>query len=128
MTSDQQHYVDFDEFIDFHLAKTRANIKYTEIFTTLVTTATQFLGYLLVFVVLDQWIIDGGFGYGPRMIMLGLVLSAILATVIRKVVWPWLKNVNVLYAARIIERAEPELKSSLLNVVDLRDAGQPIPP
>lgn len=69
MPPDQQ-YVDFDEYIDFHLAKTRTNIKYNDLFTTLVTMATLFLGYLLVFVVLDQWVIDGGFGYGPRVIML----------------------------------------------------------
>lgn len=51
-----------------------------------------------------------------------------LGALVHKVIWPWLKNVNELYAARVIESAEPELKSSLLNVVDLRDAGQPIPP
>ena len=60
------HYVDYEEYVDFQLEKTRSSIKLTDIFTTLTALAVAVIGYLLVFVILDQWVLDGGFGYASR--------------------------------------------------------------
>ena len=125
-STEAQHYVDFDEYVDFHLARTRANIKYTEVFTALVSVGTLFLVYLLGFAIFDQWVIAGGFGYGPRVVMLSVLLLITAALLVRSVAVPLIRKVNALYAARVIESADPALKSSLLNIVDLRNSGAPI--
>ena len=51
-TSDQ--YVEFDEFVDYHLAKTRSNIKLTDVLTAIVGIAVLVVAYLLVFTLLDH--------------------------------------------------------------------------
>src|SRR5258708_22650782 len=91
-TSDAQHYVDFDEYMEYQLAKTRSQIKSTEVFTTLMWAGTLFLGYLLAFVVCDQWVVAGGFGEGSRMALLGVVLLVLSTMLVRNVLLPLLKR------------------------------------
>ncbi len=123
-----QQYVDFDEYIDFQLQRTRTNIKITDILTAAGGAAVLLLGYLLVFVVFDHWVIAGGFGYAARLLMLGAIVLAVGAWVGWKVVRPYLKSVNRLFAARVIERSEPKFNSTLLNLVDLRRADRDVSP
>ena len=127
-TRGSQKYVDFDEFIDFHVNKTRAGIRHTDLLTALVTVALVVLTYLLAFVVLDQWVVPGGFGYWPRLLMLGAVAVFVVGWIGWKVVYPYLQRVTSLYAAKQIETSQPELKSSLLTLVDLKRAGRNVPP
>lgn len=124
---EKHQYVEFDEYIDFQLKKTRGNIKWTEIATAIVGLAVLFLTYLFVFVLLDHWVIEGGFSRTARGVMLGVLGVASLSWLAWKVVLPYLRQVNSLFAARTIERFEPTLKSSLLNLVDLQQAQRPIP-
>jgi len=126
-TTAQRKYVEFDEFIDFQLQKTRSGIKANDILTALAGVATLFLAYLLVFVVFDHWIVDGGFSPVGRWLMLGGLLVACAAWVVWRVVIPSRKHVTGLYAARAIETTEPGLKHTLLNLVDLRRAGRKVP-
>lgn len=119
-----QPYVDFDDYVDFHLNKTRQNIKSTEVFTTLGWLATLVVGYLLVFVLADHWLIDGGFGLLPRVLMWVVVLSTAAGVLVWKVILPWSQQISELYAAKAIESADPSLKSNLLNYVDLQHAGK----
>ncbi len=124
----QQQYADFDEYVDFQLQKTRQNIKATDILTTLAGVVTLVLAYLLVFVVLDHWVIPGGFGYATRVLMLGSVVLLSSAWLVWRVVLPYFRVVTGLYAARAIEHSEPELKGNLLNLVDLRRADREAAP
>ena len=121
-TPDGKHYVEYEEYVDFQLEKTRANIKLNDILTTLAALGVAVLGYLLAFVVLDQWIIPGGFGYGARVALLAVLASGVLGILARRVLWPILRRVHPIYAARVIERSDPKLKSNLVNFVDVRQA------
>ena len=118
-----QPYVDFDDYVDFHLNKTRQNIKSTELFTTLGWLATLDVGYLLAFVVADHWLIDGGFSLLPRVLMLAVVLAVTVGVLVWKVILPWSHQISALYAAKAIESADSHLKGNLLNYVDLQQAG-----
>ena len=120
-------YVDFDEYIDFQLQKTRSNIKWTDMLTAGTGVLALVLGYLLVFVLFDHWVVDGGFGPLTRGLMLGVVIIGACGWIIWKVVLPYLKRVTTLYAARTLETSDPKLKSSLLNFVDLAGSGREIP-
>ncbi|MCA9081575.1 MAG: hypothetical protein KDA58_13510, partial [Planctomycetaceae bacterium] len=127
-TTNTAGYVDFDEYIDYQLKKARSGIHQTDILVGSVVLALIVFSYLLVFVVFDQWIVPGGFGVTTRLVMLGLFLSASCTWGYYRIVQPLLQQINVLYAARQIERAFPELKSTLLTWVELRKSGKRIPP
>lgn len=121
-------YVDFDEYVGLKLEKTRSTIRTTDLLTTLAGLAAMFLGYLLVFVILDQWAVSDGFSPLWRWILLSTLMISTIAWLILKVGIPSLQSVNRLFAAKEIEDAEPDLKGSLLNLVDLKTAGRPINP
>lgn len=127
VTDGKHHYVEFDEYVDFHLGKTRSGIKYTEILTTLGWMATLGLSYLLAFTVFDHWVIEGGFSPVARFWLLIGAVGVTVGWLGWRVVYPYLRRINVLYAARQIEQAAPGLKGGLLNLVDLQHAGKKIP-
>src|SRR5262245_18302314 len=126
--ADSKHYVDYEEYVDFQLEKTRSSIKLTDIFTTLTTLAVAVISYLLVFVLLDQWVLDGGFGYTARVGLLGVLLVVVLGVLSWRVIFPLLRHVHPLYAARVIEKSDPNLKSNLVNFVDVRQSNMPSAP
>ena len=127
-SANSARYVDFDEYVDLKLQKTRATIKTTDLLVALAGVAAMFLGYLLTFVVLDQWVVPGGFGIGLRWTLLLTLLVATVAWLVWKVGRPYIRSVNRLFAAHEIEKSEPGLKSNLLNLVDLRASGREIDP
>src|SRR5436189_5605577 len=92
--SDAKHYVEYEEYVDYQLEKTRSIVKRTDILTTVTTLAVAVIAYLFAFVVFDQWIIPGGFGYAARVVLLGLVLSVVTGTLIWRVLFPLLRQVH----------------------------------
>lgn len=121
-------YAEFDEYISFQLQKTQTGIRSTDIFTAVCGAAVFVISYLLVFVVLDHWVVTGGFGNAMRAVLLVGMLVGTLAWVGWKVVWPFFRRVNSLYAAKALEEASPDLKSTLLNYVDLRSSQREVAP
>ena len=121
-------YAEFDEYISYQLQKTQTGIRSTDIFTAICGAAVFVISYLLVFVVLDHWVVTGGFGNGMRAVLLVGLLVGTLAWIGWKVVWPCFRRVNSLYAAKALEAASPELKSTLLNYVDLRSSQREVAP
>ncbi len=121
-------YVDFDEYIDIQLRKAATTIKSTDVLTAVVGAGTLLTAYLLAFIILDQWLIPGGFATMTRVLLLSVLLVAVLAWVGWKVVWPWRRRVNGLYSASTIEKASPGFKGSLVNLVDLLRTEREVPP
>ncbi len=127
-THDSQQYVDFDEYIDYQLQKTRGNIKSTDILTAFACIAAFVLAYLLLFVVSDHWLVTDGFSQTARVVLLSVVGLLSAGWFAWKVVWPYLRQVNGLFAAKVIETSQPELRSTLLNLIDARAAGRNVSP
>ena len=127
-TSNAGNYVDFDEYVGLKLEKTRSTIRTTDLLTALAGVAAMFLGYLLLFVVFDQWVVRDGFGPGWRWVLLSTLVLSTISWLVWKVGVPSFRSVNGLFAAREIEKAEPELKSNLLNLIDLKAAGRAVNP
>ena len=118
-SSKSRQYVDFDEFIDYQLQRARRGIRSTDVITACVGVGVILLGYIVLFTVLDHWVIDGGFGRTARMslvVLLGIVSAAWL---VRRLAAPLSGSVTDLYAAKTIEKSEPGLRSLLLSLVDL---------
>lgn len=127
-SGNSSRYLDFDEYVDLKLQQTRSSIKTTDILVALAGVAAMFLSYLLVFVIFDQWVVTGGFSIGVRWLLLSTLLLLTAAWLVWKVGLPYFRNVNRLFAAREIEKADAELKSNLLNLVDLRSSGREVNP
>ena len=126
--ANRRKYVDFDEFIDYQVNKTRAGIKSADLLTAVVTVALVLCGYVLAFALLDQWVIEGGFGALPRLVMLIAVVAFAATWMTWKVVLPYMRRITTLYAAKEIEQSQPELKSNLLTLMDLKRAGRRVSP
>lgn len=127
-TTNSGNYVDFDEYVGLKLEKTQSTIRTTDLLTALAGVAAMFLGYLLLFVIFDQWILRDGFGQASRWVLLSTLIVATIAWLVWKVGIPSFRKVNGLFAARQIENAEPGLKSNLLNLIDLKAAGRAVNP
>ena len=118
--SDSTRYVEYEEYVDFQLEKTRGIVKRTDILTTILGLAVGVLGYLLTFVVCDHWMIEGGFGNTSRLSLLLALVAIVIGVLAWRVVWPLLRQVNPLYAARVLEKSDPQFQSNLVNFVDVK--------
>ncbi|MGE0378412.1 MAG: hypothetical protein AB7Q45_23645, partial [Planctomycetaceae bacterium] len=125
---DAPRYVDYDEFIDFQVQKTRRGIKSNDLLTALIGGAVAVLAYVLVFAIFDHWVIEGGFGRGVRIGLLSALLIGLSVWFVWKLAIPYFRRVTALYAARELEQTEPAFRSTLLTLVDLKQAGRTVSP
>jgi len=117
-------FVEFDEFIDYQLTKASKSIQSTDILVGVVGAGLGLTLYLFIFILADHWLVTGGLGPWARAIYWGLGFGALGYWVATRVVKPLNGRVNSLYAARQIEKSQPGLKSSLLVLTDLKQAGR----
>ncbi|MEM9701768.1 MAG: hypothetical protein AAF907_04930, partial [Planctomycetota bacterium] len=111
-------YLTFDQFIEAQVEKARSGIRMTELLTAAVGLAVIVLAYLSLFVVLDHWVIEGGFSPLMRGVLLGAAALASVVWLALKVVRPSLRRINRMYAANEIERHDPTLRGGLMNLLD----------
>jgi len=129
-TQDQgdHQYVDFDEYIEFQLAKVRSQVRWHDLVFAGISLFTFGVTYLLLFIIADQWLIPGGL---PQIVRIGLLLLFLFGVGywLKQRLWqPYHKRIHELYAARVIEESVPGLKSRLFNIIDLQSAGREASP
>jgi len=117
-------YVEYDEFVEIQIARTRDSLRTNEIITALTQLALWVIGYLLVVVILDQWIADRGLSPQIRLVLLLGLLAGSGYLVAYRILWPLLRRIHPLYAARVIEQAESRFQGNLVNWIDLKEAGR----
>ena len=129
-SSDRSHapYAEPDEYIDYQLRKTQTGIKRIDMLTAAIVAITVLIGYVLLFVLSDHWLFEGGVGGTARVLMFLPVIGFVGWLIGAKVVWPALRTVSGLYAARTLEASSAEFRSGLLNLVDLKQAGREVSP
>lgn len=121
-------YAEPDEYIDYQLRKTQTGIKRNDMLTAGAVAVTLVIGYVLLFVLADHWLFDGGASPTIRWLMLLPVLGAVGWLVGSRIVIPAIKNVSGLFAAKTLETSAPEFRSSLLSLIDLKRAERPVSP
>lgn len=126
--SSSKKYVDFDEFVAFQLEKARSGIRANDLLMGAVGLGVFVASYLFVFLILDQWVFAQGVGTALRIAMWLGMATVVVAWIAWKVAGPFLRRVTSLFAAKEIEAAHPELKSNLLTLIDLRQAGREVSP
>lgn len=119
--------VDYQQYIDDELRRTQARVKGIEIFGACLVLAAGVLSYLLAVVVIDQWLVPGGLGTAGRFLALAVLVALVGWYVLRRIAPLVLGRISPVYAAYVIERAQPSLKNSLLNFLLLRRAPARLP-
>ena len=118
----QAHYVEFDEYVDSKIVRTRDVIRSTDIMVALIAAVAAVLGYLLLFVIADHWL---GMDFVAPVIRLAIgvsILGGSLAWACWRIGLPHRRRINRLFVAREIETHESALEGNLLNLVDLQQA------
>ena len=110
--------VRYEQYIDAQLQKARSQVKLVDLAGVLMTLGAGVLGFLLVLVVLDHWIV--GLGFWARFLALATLLATAVYYVVVRLVPLVVRRINPLYAARVIERGRPSFKNSLLNLLLLQ--------
>src|SRR5947208_3465340 len=109
--------LDYEQYIEHQIHRTRARIKVTDVLTACLILATAALALLFVEVVLDHLL---GLPLWFRRIVLysGVIGGGFFAAV--RVVRPLISRVNAFYAAKTIEEAHPAFKNSLISYLDFQ--------
>jgi hypothetical protein len=125
--SSSGEWVEYDQFIDLQIRKTRSQVRGIEIASALMTLAAGALLFFLVAAVLDHWVLPHGLGFWGRLLALVLFLGGAGYYATEKLV-PWLiYRINPIYAAQAIEKSRPTLKNSLINFLFLRGQAARMP-
>ncbi|MFO0959178.1 MAG: hypothetical protein U0800_17400 [Isosphaeraceae bacterium] len=113
----QGELLDFEQFIDHQLRRTRTRIQSTDVLTAVVSLAAAFVAILLLEVMIDHRV---GLPLVVRQVLFGLGAASAIGVAVRFAIWPMLQSINGFYAARTIERAEPEFQNSLMTYLDFK--------
>src|SRR5262249_37289090 len=95
--------LDYEQFIDHQLARTRARIKVTDVVTATFILLVGFLSVLFVEVILDHVV---GLPLLVRQIILATGVTAACLFAALRLLLPFLHRVNAVFAAKTIEETE----------------------
>ncbi len=109
--------LDYEQFIDHQIQRTRMRIKVTDIITASLTLVVGFLAVLFFEVIFDHVF---GLPLFLRRVILAFGLTGACVFAAMRVALPFLRRINGIYAARTIENADPTFKNSLINYLELR--------
>ena len=110
--------VAYDDYIDAQLKKVRTNLKLTDISGRVMGLTALVVFFLLTVVIVDHWVVD--LGVWGRLGSLVALLGGIAFYFVRFLMPEIARKINPAYAAQLVEREEPSLKTSLINFVMLR--------
>jgi hypothetical protein len=106
-----------DRYLARRLAAASADFKGVAVTTFVLGAAVCGGVWLALGVVVEHWLVPGGLSPGLRWAWLGVAALALVAAAIRWLVPLVRYRVNLVYAARAIEREHPELHNDLVNTV-----------
>ena len=106
-----------ERYLAKRLAAAGADYKGVAITSFLLGAGAAALLWLAVGVLAEHWLIPGGLPRWARWAWLGIAVVALLGGILRWVVPLIRYRVNLVYAARAIEREFPDLHNDLVNAV-----------
>jgi len=106
-----------ERYLARRLAAASADYKGVAFTTFLLGAGVGILVWVACGVALEHWVVSGGLPRWARWTWLLLGLAAVVAAAIRWILPLVRYRVNLVYAARVIEREHPELHNDLVNTV-----------
>ncbi len=116
--------LDYEQFIDHQIQRTRRRIKVTDIITASLTLLVAFLAVLFLEVVFDHFF---GLPLLLRRVVLAAGMTSACLFAAMRVAMPIVRRINGIYAARTIENTDPTFKNSLINYLELRKQRGQVP-
>lgn len=119
--------VRYHDFIDEKIESTRRMVKLVDLATALVELSVAILLFLLLAVVVEHWMIHGGYPVAVRAVLFCLLVASCGYFAVRRL-WPLCVHaINPVYAAQTIENNSPTLKNGLINLLLFRQKRAEIP-
>ena len=112
--------IEYGDYIERELKKTSRQVKGVDFTSVLMALAAGALGYLLVVILADHWLIEGGLGFAGRLLAFFVFLAGIVVFFAASLAPLIFRRINPVYAAHAIEESRPTLKNSLVNFLLLR--------
>ena len=112
--------VEYDEFIESQLRKTRSHVRGVDIAAGVMLLVAGSLGFFFVVALADHWLVDGGLAFWSRLLLLIVFLSGAGWWIGTQIAPLAFRRINPLYAAYTIERSRPTLKNALVNFLMFR--------
>src|SRR5215471_9772706 len=94
--------VEYDQYIDTQLRRTRGQVKIAEVCSGLMSLAVAALAFFLVVALADHWLIHGGFGGIARFVLFASLVVGAAYYSVKKILPALLGRVNPVYAAQTI--------------------------
>ena len=119
--------VRYHDYIDQKIESTRRMVKVVDLATAFVEFTVVLLAFLLLYAVLEHWVVPGGFSFAVRCALFGVLIGGAAFFAYRRL-WPLcVRAINPVYAAQTIEHGSPSLKNSLINLLLFRQRRTEIP-
>ena len=106
-----------DRYLSKRLAAAGADYKGVAITTFLLAAGVGVMLWLGSGILVEHWLVRGGLPTGARWIWFAAGAVVLAAAVVRWIVPLVRYRVNLVYAARILEREHPELHNDVVNAV-----------
>jgi collagen type III alpha len=103
------------------LAQTSRHLRWVDLANVLLRLAVGLLGYLILVVLLDHWVVSGGLSNTGRVVTLLILIVSAIGYLYWFMVRPLLQPINPVYVAHTIEKSRSKVKNSLINFLFLRD-------
>ena len=122
------NYVNFDEYVERLVQKTSAGIRASDLIAAFSVAIAGIALYTLLFVLADHWMFEGGVPPRWRTIGFRVVAVAAVAWFVIRLAAPVRRQVTSLFAAQQLEKLRPDLKQSLVTLIDLKSSTRPSSP
>ena len=117
--------LEYAEFIEEQIHAAQARIKSNDIFRAVLWIITGAMGLLFVEIVLDHSI-ELPLIVRQVTLFVGILVASVYAWV--RIVGPWLRRINPLFAAKSIETVDPQFKNSLINYLQISQDADKVAP
>lgn len=107
------------QFVARQLDRARWQVRLVEISGSLMTLVVMLLGFFLVLAIIDAWVWE--LGWFTRNVAFGTLFLGGLFYFVRTVLPLLRRQINPMYAAKMIEEVQPSFKNSLLNFLSFRE-------
>jgi hypothetical protein len=116
----QGHLVEYEQFIDDQLRRTRGHVRSVDLTGSVMLLIAGTVAYFFVIALIDHWVMPGGLGFIGRLLALAGIVIAAIYYLAADMLPLLLKRINPVYAAHTIERSRPGMKNGLVNFLLFR--------
>ena len=116
-----------ERLIDDRVVRTQRQLRGVDLAVRFLFLGISVFLFLFIAAVLDQWVIEGGFGPIGRSVGFILLVVGAVVYFVRAILPTLLYRINPLFAAQTIENNKPSVRNSLINFLLLRGEREHVP-